>query len=106
MGRYTTTRGLVAVALLIWPAAGLAETSDAALAQGDRIQELEGKVHYLTDELERTRSEQAVPESKLESTFGLGPAASKVYGLTRGLSIGGYAEGFYSAIVKDKHDSG
>jgi hypothetical protein len=29
-----------------------------------------------------------------------------VYGLTRGISLGGYAEGFYSAIVDDKHDSG
>jgi hypothetical protein len=108
MGRSTTmTFGWLAAGLLLAPAA-LAESqaSDEALAQEDRIEALERKVEYLTEELERTRSEQAVPESKLESVFGLGPAASKVYGLTRGLSVGGYAEGLYTAIVDDKKDSG
>jgi hypothetical protein len=96
----------LALALLVCPRALLAQGPDEKLAQDDRIAELERKVEHLTDELERTRSDMAVPETKLESVFGLGPAASKVYSLTRGVSIGGYAEGFYSAIVKDKRASG
>ncbi len=110
MGRSTKWRRgrwLVVALLCIPQAAALAASEEEqALAQEDRIGELERKVEVLTDELERTRTDMAVPESKLESVFGLGPAASKIYGLTRGLSIGGYAEGLYTAVVKDKHDSG
>jgi hypothetical protein len=107
MGRSRSVRrGLWLAALFsIFPDALLANEEEK-LAQDDRIAELERKVEVLTDELERTRSDMAVPESKLESTWGLGPAASKVYGLARGLSIGGYAEGFYTAVVKDKRASG
>jgi hypothetical protein len=79
--------------------------SDEDLAREDRIRELERKVEILAEELERTRTELAVPEEpKLESSYGLGPAASKVYAAARGLSLGGYAEGRYTALVKDKGD--
>jgi hypothetical protein len=108
MGCSTVARRglLIGAALLVVPNLVLAADEGKSLAQEDRIAELERKVEVLTDELERTRADIAVPESKLESVFGLGPAASKIYGLSRGLSIGGYAEGFYSGLVADKHDSG
>jgi hypothetical protein len=81
---------------------------DEQRASDDRVSELERKVDLLTDELARTRQDMGVPEEsqELESAWGLGPAASKVYGLTRGLSIGGYAETFGTAVVHDKKDSG
>ncbi len=90
-----------------WAIPAAAET-DEERAQEDRIRALERKLDVLTEELERTRSDIAVPEGsgELESAYGLGPAASKVYGLGQGLSIGGYAEGLYTAIVDDKRDSG
>jgi hypothetical protein len=92
---------LAGVALLLALPAGAAD--DEELAREDRIQELERKVQVLAEELERTRTEVAVPEEpELKSSYGLGPAASKVYDVTRGLSLGGYAEGFYTAFVKDK----
>jgi hypothetical protein len=75
---------------------------DVALAQEDRIAELERTVKVLADELERTRTDLALPEEpELVSRYGLGPAASKVYGVERGLSIGGYGEAYYSKIVAD-----
>jgi hypothetical protein len=81
-------------------------SEDAELANDDRIAELERKVEVLSEELERTRTAMAVPEEPaLESVYGLGPAASKVYGLTQGLSLGGYAEGRYTAYVADKGDN-
>jgi hypothetical protein len=92
-----------------WLLAGLlaalpaAAADDGELARDDRIAELERKVEILTDELERTRAEVAVPEQpELKSQYGLGPAASRIYGITRGLSIGGYGEGTYQALVGDK----
>jgi hypothetical protein len=95
----------VAVALVGFagPAGADAASEAEAQAQEDRISELERTVAVLVDELERTRRDLAVPEDHpLSSKYGLAPAASKVYGLSRGLSIGGYGEGYYSALVGDK----
>ena len=76
-------------------------TSAGALANADRIAELERQVRVLTDEVERARMDTAVP-AELESAYGYGPAASKVYSAASGLSIGGYGEAYYSAYVGDK----
>ncbi len=107
-GMWWVARWLIGAAA-IFGFAGLAvadASSDKAIAQEDRIAELERTVAVLADELERTRRELAVPEDKpLSSKFGLAPAASKIYDLSRGLSIGGYGEGYYSALVGDKGDA-
>jgi len=104
--RWLVVRWLVAaVALLGCAGLAVADDADEATAQEDRIAELERMVAVLADELERTRRELAVPEDEpLSSKFGLGPAASKIYDLGRGLSIGGYGEGYYSNLVSDKGD--
>ena len=97
-------RALYAATILLLTTPMLA-AEDAELASDDRIAELERKVEILSEELERTRTEMALPEEPaLESVYGLGPAASKVYGLARGLSLGGYAEARYTAFVADKGD--
>jgi hypothetical protein len=84
------------------PAATDPEVEDRLRARDDRIEELERKVDVLADELSRVRTQVAVPEEKaLKSAYGLGPAASKIYGIERGLSIGGYAEAFYTNFVGD-----
>jgi hypothetical protein len=99
---------LVAASSLATVPIAAAPADDAKLAESDRVSELERKVDLLTDELARTKQDIGVPEDReeLESTWGLGPGASRIYGITRGLSIGGYAEGSYSAIVHDKRKSG
>jgi hypothetical protein len=98
---------LSTVALAAAPV-GATPAEDQKLAEDDRVSELERKVEILTDELARTREEMGVPEEKqeLESVHGLGPGASRIYGITKGLSIGGYAEGGYTAVVHDKRGSG
>jgi hypothetical protein len=88
-------------------AAGLAAAEETqerneALSQVDRIAELERTVAALSEELARARVEVAVPEDELESAWGYGPAASKVYGRDRGLSIGGYGEAFYTNYLSDQ----
>lgn len=59
------------------------------------IEEMKGQIEVLTEEVEKLKL-GAVAEPKYESFSGLGPAASKVYGVDRGLSIGGYGEVVYS----------
>jgi hypothetical protein len=84
-----------------------APETNAALSQEDRIAELERTVAALTEELARAQVEVAVPEDSLTSAWGFGPAASKVYAQDRGLSIGGYGEGFYTNYVSDQgHGTG
>ena len=85
--------------------AALAE-SDDSVARDDRIEQLERQVQILAEELARVRTQFAVPEdTDLESSHGHGPAASKIYGLSRGLSIGGYGEYTYTNFVGDEGSS-
>jgi hypothetical protein len=57
----------------------------------------------LTEEVEKLRTELVVPEKvEYKSAYGLGPAASKVYQVGKGLSIGGYGEANYQARVNDQ----
>jgi hypothetical protein len=64
------------------------------------------KVDVLTQEIEQLKSNILLPPTKeLKSVYGLGPAASKVYQVTRGLSLGGYGEGFLNETVSDTRGS-
>ncbi len=72
-------------------------------AANNQVKKLERKTDVLSQEVEKLRTNLAIPEEKqLKSAYGLGPAASKVYQVGKGLSIGGYGEGFYQDIVGDK----
>ena len=78
------------------------QRKDAEKAKGGQA-ESERKTTVLAEELEDLRTKITLPEAvELKSQYGLGPAASKVYGIERGLSIGGYGEAFYSKFVSDK----
>jgi hypothetical protein len=60
-------------------------------------------VEILTDEVQKLRERLVLPEKEdYKSVFGLGPAASKVYALQSGLSVGGYGELYLERKVKDK----
>lgn len=73
------------------------------IARDDRIEQLEKQVQILADELSRVRTQVAVPEqAELATAYGFGPAASKIYGIERGLSIGGYGEYNYTNLVNDE----
>jgi len=75
-------------------------------AAGSDVKSLERKTDVLSQEVEKLRTNLSIPEeAKYKSAYGLGPAASKIYSAGKGLSIGGYGEGNYSAKVGDKGDS-
>jgi hypothetical protein len=98
---------VTSIAAAVTPApARSADPGDHEVAEQDRIADLERKVDVLTDELSRLRTEQTVPEAgSLQSFAGFGPAASKVYGIAKGLSIGGYAEGYYAHLFTNRNQN-
>lgn len=73
------------------------EAAQARQAEGER------RTSVLAEEFEKLKTNLTIPEeSEYKSLYGMGPAASKIYGVRRGLSIGGYAEGVYSKFVEDQ----
>ena len=94
------------LATLTLAAAASGEGSEDELRQrDDTIAELVRKVDVLTDEVATLRTQVAVPEeTELKGAYGFGPAASKVYGVTRGLSIGGYGEANYINFIGDEEN--
>jgi hypothetical protein len=83
------------------------QTQAAALPDpSGEVKNLERKTDVLSQEVEKLRTNLAIPEeAKYKSAYGLGPAASKVYQIGKGLSIGGYGEANYQARVDDKGTS-
>jgi hypothetical protein len=79
------------------PAAPPAAPAQAAVVEQDR------KIGVLATEVERLKSALVLPEHKeLKSIYGLGPAASKVYQVERGLSLGGYGEFNFQKFTSDQ----
>lgn len=67
------------------------------------VKNLERKTDILSQEVEKLRTNLSIPdEVKYKSAYGLGPAASKVYQVGKGLSLGGYGEANYQKIVSDQ----
>ena len=80
----------LALAALLCLGAGVALAQDE-LEQ--RMQTLEERQGILATEFDRLKSLFVLPEeSDYKSAYGLGPAASKIYGRERGLSLGGYGQ--------------
>jgi hypothetical protein len=78
----------------------------SATANASNVKQLERKTDVLSQEVEKLRTNLAIPEeAKYKSAYGLGPAASKIYQVGKGLSIGGYGEASYQANVGDKKDN-
>ena len=122
----SSVRWLVAVvvlALAISGTAGAAETDVERLeariaelertiatlrAEGEddpRITEIERAVEVLGQEIEALKVGDAVDADDAGGgRYGLGPAASRVYGVGRGVSIGGYGEMLYENFDSKRQD--
>ena len=94
----------LALAALLCLGAGVALAQDE-LEQ--RMQTLEERQGILATEFDRLKSLFVLPEeSDYKSAYGLGPAASKIYGRERGLSLGGYGQTWLQVFehAQDKWD--
>ena len=81
----------------------LVTASDAATRA--EVEELRRQIDVLTKEIENLKT--AVPETAPtgpRGAFGLGPAASKIYGVNRGVSVGGYGEVLYQNFDDSRDD--
>jgi opacity protein-like surface antigen len=96
---------LVTSTVLAAAAAHAGTPEDEIQKRDDVIADLVRRVDTLTDEVSDLRTQVAVPEEpELKSAYGLGPAASKVYGSRRGLSLGGYGEANYINFLGHEGD--
>jgi hypothetical protein len=83
----------------------LSSSSDEEIRR--QVEELRRQIDVLTREIENLKSaapEKAPEASGSRGSFGLGPAASKIYGVTRGVSIGGYGEALYQNFDRKTDD--
>jgi hypothetical protein len=84
---------------------GGATGSDAAAAgSSGSAPATQEQLSALAEELRRLKLEIGLPDAEYRSFAGMGPAASKVYFVPKGLSIGGYGEAFYRNNLNDSAD--
>lgn len=72
-------------------------------AIASRIEDLEAKIEALSAEIERLRMGEAAAQGATGGT-GLGPSASKVYSIKKGVSIGGYGQMLYQNFSRAADD--
>jgi len=74
-------------------------------AQDESVQR---QIDVLAEELSALREQLAIPETdeELQGAYGMGPAASKVYGVAQGISIGGYGEFYFNAPIEQTDETG
>lgn len=91
-----------AVSLL---AAARAPAQDAGSAGGSAPSnaELERRIQVLSGELDDLKLGEVAAPAR-ESRHGMGPAASKVYGVKQGVSLGGYGEMLYENFAAERED--
>lgn len=81
------------------------ETATTTAAATSNPDELERKTDVLAGEVEKLKTQLYIPETKeYKSQYGLGPAASSVYGVGHGISIGGYGEMMYTNYTDTRGD--
>ena len=79
------------------------KTDPKEVAAPGEVKTLARKTDILSQEVEKLRTNLTIPdEVQYKSAYGLGPAASKVYQVGKGLSIGGYGEANYQATAGDE----
>jgi hypothetical protein len=97
---------LLATGMLLTHAPGAAAQSGRT--SGSDSTALADKVEVLTEEVSRLRGQMNLPETdrELQSAYGMGPAASKVYGVGQGISFGGYGEFYFAAPYSNTSETG
>ncbi|HEX6737005.1 MAG TPA: hypothetical protein VF310_01910 [Vicinamibacteria bacterium] len=80
------------------------EALQARGSADDRLAEIERRLDLLAAELEKARTGGAAEPAAEKPVPGFAPAASKVYGVARGVSLGGYGEMAYQHFAGEAQD--
>ncbi len=85
--------------------AELAAARSAAGSDPQRLAEIERQIEILAREIEQLKIGESAPPApgSKDARYGVGPAASKVYG-KKGVSIGGYGEFLYQSFSGSRQD--
>jgi hypothetical protein len=81
-------------------------TAPAAAQDADTaaVQRMEAQLEAITQELEELRLGRDLVVEADTSLYGFGPAASKVYKVRQGVSLGGYGEVLYENFAGSRED--
>jgi hypothetical protein len=99
-----SARDLQRFALAVMAVLSCSIVAGPVVAEEDRVAELERKVDVLTREIEQIRLGGASDSVTYASRFGFAPAASKVYHVGQGVSIGGYGEMLFENFDRFRED--
>lgn len=85
---------LLSMMLILYQFQALAQTPSS---NNEQISELDRKINILASEIEKLKIGNTVIKAD-QTMYGLGPAASKIYRVNEGLSLGGYGEMTYRNV--------
>jgi hypothetical protein len=77
------------------------ETQSTATTETKRLEDLERKIQVLTDEVQNAKAGYEMIPTVGDGKFGLSPAASKIYQVKKGVSLGGYGEMIYNNKARE-----
>ena len=86
------------------PAGPPAAEQASERSEKERLAEIERQTAILTEELEKLKLGEVAQEKPSPGMYGFAPAASKVYGVTRGVSLGGYGEAVFQSPDEERDD--
>lgn len=76
-------------------------TVESSAENKNATSEQDRKIEILSQEIEKLKAgKDLFPEAKEKGRYGYGPAASKVYEINQGVSIGGYGEFLYQRFAR------
>jgi hypothetical protein len=97
----TASRAATQVAILFVCLHSIAYAQQSDSLEIERLKE---QVEAITRQIEQMQLGQDVVAEADTSVFGFGPAASKVYRVRRGVSVGGYGEVLYENFATQRQD--
>ena len=103
MRLHATIRAAALAAALVLPLSAPISASAQERSDSARLAALERQLEALTRELERQQLGAEVVDADT-TAIGLGPAASKVYRVGQGVSVGGYGEVVYHNYAAERED--
>jgi hypothetical protein len=92
---------MVLVTVTAWGQQGETDTRETT---EQKVDELERQIQVLAEELEKLKLGDVAEEEPPTGQYGFAPSASKVYGIDKGVSIGGYGEVVFQDFADQRDD--